>query len=161
MADVVEALDGLAQRLVEIREQALELTYTLATLIGQRGRVGTVVGRRAGDEDADSPEVLAILVVECAVVGLDDGECLAHRIGDLALDMLRHGLDVVHHRGHVGEDVVILALEDVVGRRAYGVHHEGVVDKTLAQGGDALHLAFEREVRSYLSKFFLCHICFI
>ena len=69
----METLDCLIQRLVEVRKQSLKTTYTHATLICQGGRIGTVIARRVGDKEAYSPEVLAILDVELAVAGGNNG----------------------------------------------------------------------------------------
>ena len=157
-ADIMKSLDCLVQRLVEVREQSLKTTYAHATLIGQCGRVGSVVARRVGDKEAYSPEVLAILNIQLTILGGDDGQRLAHRVGNLRLDMLRHGLDVIHHTRHVGEDDVVLALQDIVGRSACGGDYKGVVDKSLAQRVNLRYLALDGKLRGNLKKFFLVHI---
>ena len=154
----METLDCLIQRLVEVGQQSLEAANAHATLICQGGRVGTVVARRVGNKEAYSPEVLAILNVELAIVGGDNGERLAHRVGNLSLDMLRHGLDVIHHTRHVGEDDMVFTLEDIVRCIASGCNYKCVVDKSLAQNLNSGNLALDGELRGNLDKFFLCHI---
>ena len=129
----MEALDGLVQRLVEVRQQGLKASYANTSLICQLGRVGTVVAQRVGNEEAHGPEVALILHVETAVACGYHRERLAQRIRNLRLDVRRHGHDVVHHAGHVGKDLMVLALKDIVGGVARGAHDKGVVDEALAQ----------------------------
>ena len=48
----------------------------------------------------------------------------------------------------IGEDSVILTLEDVVGSVTYGLNDKSIVDKTFTKGLDDFNVAFDCEVRS-------------
>ena len=154
----MESLDSLIQRLIEVGQKSLETAYAHATLICQSRRVGTVVGHRVGNKEADSPIVLAILVVEFAIGGGHHGKGLTHRVRNLRLDVLGNGLDIIHHARHIGEDDVVLALKDVVGRRALGLNDKCIVNKSLAQSLNRGHSTLKGKVRGNLKKFFLVHI---
>ena len=53
-------------------------------------------------------------------------------------------MDVAHHGGNVGEDVAVLALQDVAG--AVGGDQIGVVDESFAHRGDRSYGAVEAEL---------------
>ena len=114
------------------------------------------VAAGAGDEEGHRPPVaVGVVVAERAVAGRDDREGFAEGVGDLRLDVAGHAVDVVHHRGNIGEDVVVLPLEDVAGR---GVAVEGdrvgVVDEAFAEGLDFGRFAVEDEAGGNLAKGF-------
>ena len=148
----MESLDRLGQRLGEIRQLGLELADALAALAGQLRGVRLVVGDGVADEDRYGPVVaLRIHEIVFVVVGRDDRHHFAPGIAslghDAAADVIRDFADVLHHGRNVGEDVLILPLEDVVGGIAFGADDEGVVDKTLAQRVDCRDSALQGKLR--------------
>ena len=157
-AYILTTLGCLVQRLVEVCQQSLKTAYTHTTLVGQLGRVGTVVARGVGNEEAYSPEVLAILDVELAVAGGNNGERLAHGVGNLLFDMLGDGQDIIHHARHVGKYYMVLTLKDVVGGVTCGGYNKGVVDEALAERLNLDDIALDGKLRGDGNKFLLIHI---
>ena len=154
VADVVEALDRLGQRLGEVRQLGLELADALAALAGQFRGVGLVVGDRVADENRNGPIfALCVHVIELSVAGRNHGHRLASGVApggcDTAADMVRHFADVLHHGRNVGKDALVFALEDVIRRIARHADDERVVDESLAQRVDCRDSAFQRELRRY------------
>ena len=152
VADVVESLDRLGQRLGEIRQLGLELADALAALAGQLRGVRLVVGDGVADENRHGPVVaLRVHGVVAPVAGRDDRHHLAQGIAslghDAAADVIRDLADVLHHGRDIGEDVLVLSLEDVVGGAAFRADDEGVVDKALAQRVDCRDSALQDELR--------------
>ncbi len=148
----MESLDRLGQRLGEIRQLGLELADALAALAGQLRGVRLVVGDGVADEDRYGPVVaLRVHGVIVSVAGRDDRHHFAPGIAslghDAAADVIRDFADVLHHGRDIGEDVLVLPLEDVVGGIAFGADDEGVVDKTLAQRVDCRDSALQGKLR--------------
>ena len=161
----MKSLDSLGQRLGKVGQLSLETSDTLTTLVSEFGSVGTVIGHRAFDKLTHSPVVtLIVLPIELAVNGRSHGQCLTTRIAtgssNLLLQVSSHLSDVVHHGGHIGEDSVILTLEDVVGSVTYGLNDKSIVDKTFTKGLDDFNVAFDCEVRSDAKHSFV-HVCIL
>ena len=138
VADVMEPFDRLRQRFGEIVQLGLEFPDAFAALAGQFRGVGLVVGNRVVDEDRCGPVfAFRVDVVQVPVLCRDDGHHLAPRVAsgrnDAAADVFRDPADVVHHGRHVGENGLVLALEDVVGGICFGADDECVVDESFAQ----------------------------
>ena len=134
----MEPFDRLRQRFGEIVQLGLEFPDAFAALAGQFRGVGLVVGNRVVDEDRRGPVfAFRVDVVQVPVLCRDDGHHLAPRVAsgrnDAAADVFRDPADVVHHGRHVGENGLVLALEDVVGGICFGADDERVVDESFAQ----------------------------
>ena len=155
----MESLDRLGQRLGEVCQLGLELADSFAALAGQFGRIGLVVGDRVGDEDRHGPEFSGLVfITEFSVMGRDHGHRFAHRVAafgdDLTADVLGDLAYVLHHGRDVGEDLLVLALENVVRCIALRADDERVVDESLAQRVDGGDGALECELlRDFLQSF--------
>ena len=71
--------------------------------------------------------------------------------------MLRDGDDITHHSRHIGEDIVVFALQDIVRAVTRSGNDIGIVDKSLAQRGYAHNISLKGEERGNLKKFFVIH----
>ena len=136
---VVEVLDGLAQLNRYVGKHCLEVTEGLAGSAAAFGVDGLL---RDGiiDEDHQSPIAAFCLDVELAVVFCRDEAqhfpvdvCRA-LLREFLADVRGDGIDVAHHHIHIGEDVVVDALQHIVRLVLFGsLNFVGVVDESLAK----------------------------
>ena len=158
-AHIVKALYDLGERLVEIAHETVEGAEAQASLAGKFRSGGLVKTARALDKQAHSPPVTpAVLNTELAVRYRDDGKGLAERVGDTGLDVPGDTVYIVHHRRHIRENEVVLALQYVAGLALpFQNDKVSVVDETLAERPDRADLALDGEASGdFLES--VCHI---
>ncbi len=113
----------------------MKLPQSKTSLICELGGVCTEIGFCAFDVQAHCPEIaIIILVVQLAVFGRNDTQSFSERVTDLGFDVFGDKSDVFHHRGNVGENNMILALQDVI-RLIFPVQicEEGVIDESFTE----------------------------
>ena len=158
--DVVEILNGFAERYGNVGQHGLEIAESLAHDVGTFRR-HAALGHRVGNEHHDTPVLVAVEVEILAVFGRHEGEHLAvYVVGiggfEFLADMSRHCHDVVHQHLHVGEDGVVHVLQHVVGSVAGGHYFVSGIDKSVAERLDFFDIALDVELRNYL-----LHVCLI
>ena len=139
-AHVVEVGYGFSELVGDFGELRLEIAEGVASVIG-RVLVDGLHGHGVVDEHGDAPVGVGLCVVieRLAVVGVDEAEHAAVDVVDtLCLELLanvsRHGLDVVLQQFYIGEDVVVDALQHIVGSGGLnGRYLVGVVDESVAE----------------------------
>ena len=142
---VVEVLDGLAQLHRDVGQHRLESSESLTSRAAALG-VDGLLRHGIVDEDHQAPIRAVDDRIELAVVtGRNEAQYTAVYVGhallrELPADVGRDSLDVAHHHVHVGEDIVVHALQDVVRLVLFsGFYLVSVVDETFAQ---RLYLAY-------------------
>ena len=140
MTSWVEVLDGLAQLNWYVGKHCLEVTEGTtcgATAFG----IDSLLRDGVVDEDHKTPvcavvhngvELVAALCRDEAQDASVDVGCSF--CGKLLPNVCGHCVDVAHHHVHIGEDVVVHALQHVVGFVRLGsLNFIGVVDESFAQ----------------------------
>ena len=108
-----------------------------ATVVGAVRRHG-IDGHRVGNIDREAPIAVAVEVIGLASCCLYEAQHAAVYVGysfslQLLAQMVGDCFDVVLQQFHIGEVVVVDALQYVVGLIGFGSRYqEGVVDKPVA-----------------------------
>ena len=158
---IVEVRNGFAQLDGDICQHILELSEGKAGKVRILG-IDHIETLRIGDADHQSPIRFAIEMVVFTFVGGKESKHAAVEVFDALLfqflaNMIGDGDDVVHQHIHIPEDVMVNALQHVVGRViALGDDTECVVDVPVPKRLHGRGLPFDVESRYYL--LFLLHV---
>ena len=150
-AHVVEVGDCLAQLVGDVGQSSLEVAKRLACVVRRFGCHG-VHRHGVADEYRHAPVALAVEVVGLSVGGGHEAQHAAvDVVGSFCLQLLAyvvgHGLHVVLQQVNIGEDVVVDALQDVVGAVVFcGLYAVCVVDESVAERLDVADGAFDEKL---------------
>jgi len=152
---------GLHKSVGDVGEVALEAAESFACHAGVMGIDGAV-GEGFGDEARDAPVAFAVEIIGFAGAVGQRNECEnapVNVVGALGFEFFTkvtcHGLDVALQAFYIGENVVVDALEYIVGAFLAGVCHSiGVVDEAFAEGSDFGGRAFNTETGYYIVEIF-------
>ena len=151
----MEVGDCLAQLVGYVSQPRLEVAERLACVVG---RVGCHGFHRHGitDEYRHAPVALTVEEVGLALGGGYEAQHTTVEIVDtfrlqLLADVVGHGLHVVLQHIDIGEDVVVDALQNVVGAVCFsGMYAVCVVDESVAEWLDVAHGALDEELAGYV-----------
>ena len=158
---IVEVGNSLAQLDGDICQHILELSEGKTSKVRILG-IDHIETLRIGDADHQSPIRFTIEMVVFTFVGGKESKHAAVEVFDTLLfqflaNMIGDSDDVVHQHIHIPEDVVVDALQYVVGRViAFGDDTECVVDVPVPKRLHGSGLPFDVESRNYL--LFLLHV---
>ena len=158
---IVEVGNGFAQFDGDICQHILELSEGKASKVRILG-IDHIETLRIGDADRQSPIRFSVEMVVFTFVGGKESKHAAVEVFDALLfqflaNMIGDGDDVVHQHIHISENVMVDALQHVVGRViALGDDTECIVDVPVPKRLHGSGFPFDVESRNYL--LFLLHV---